>query len=235
MPGTISRTFAGRHVFAAAKTISDSRNNCRVVRIDDGNGAGVSRTSEPAGIYPLNGSTGKVTSPDHEEPSKQESVTSLYGAFGDDLRLFLTGVLRDRELAAEALQSVFQKAIEKIAADLRNVRGWLFRVAYHEAMLIRRKQTRERKAFGQAALIMKSAKHSIQDAADTRSLREETVDRVRRSIQELPQNQQEVVRKRIYEEKTFAVIAEELGVPLGTVLTRMRLATERLQRALKDE
>ncbi len=29
---------------------------------------------------------------------------------------------------------------------------------------------------------------------------------------------------RIYEEKSFAEIAEELSAPLGTVLTRMRLA-----------
>ena len=38
---------------------------------------------------------------------------------------------------------------------------------------------------------------------------------------------------RIYEEKTFAVIAEELSIPLGTVLTRMRLALKRLSRQIR--
>jgi RNA polymerase sigma-70 factor (ECF subfamily) len=37
----------------------------------------------------------------------------------------------------------------------------------------------------------------------------------------------------MYEDKTFAQIAEELGLPLGTVLTRMRLALEKLRRTLR--
>lgn len=38
---------------------------------------------------------------------------------------------------------------------------------------------------------------------------------------------------RIYEEKSFAEIAEELSVPLGTVLTRMRLALKKLSRLMQ--
>jgi RNA polymerase sigma-70 factor (ECF subfamily) len=37
---------------------------------------------------------------------------------------------------------------------------------------------------------------------------------------------------RIYEEKTFATIAEELGIPLGTALARMRAALEKLRRSV---
>jgi RNA polymerase sigma-70 factor (ECF subfamily) len=43
-----------------------------------------------------------------------------------------------------------------------------------------------------------------------------------------------VVRKRIYEDKTFRVIAEEMGAPLGTVLTRMRSALAKLRKRLSD-
>jgi len=42
-------------------------------------------------------------------------------------------------------------------------------------------------------------------------------------------------RGTIYEEKTFAVIAEELGIPLGTALARMRSALEKLRRRLSSE
>ena len=51
----------------------------------------------------------------------------------------------------------------------------------------------------------------------------------------LPVEQQIVVRMRIDEGKTFAIIASELNVPLGTVLTRMRLAIKKLQAQLKPE
>ncbi len=66
-------------------------------------------------------------------------------------------------------------------------------------------------------------------------LRSETTERVRQALGELPPDQRQVVEMRIYEDKTFAVIADELSAPLGTILTRMRLALKRLSRRLGSE
>ena len=55
---------------------------------------------------------------------------------------------------------------------------------------------------------------------------------LRKALGELPAEQGRVVWARMYEDKTFAQIAEEFGLPLGTVLTRMRLALEKLRRTL---
>ena len=67
----------------------------------------------------------------------------------------------------------------------------------------------------------------------------ELSEKVRQALKQIPVEQQEVVRLRIYEGMKFAEIAERTGVPLGTVLTRMRLALGRLWKALprgaKDE
>jgi len=51
----------------------------------------------------------------------------------------------------------------------------------------------------------------------------------------LPPEQQQVVRMRIYEDKTFAVIAAELGIPLGTALGRMRTALIKLRAKLEQQ
>ncbi|MBT4866073.1 MAG: RNA polymerase subunit sigma-24, partial [Planctomycetaceae bacterium] len=40
---------------------------------------------------------------------------------------------------------------------------------------------------------------------------------------------------RIYDEKTFQVIADELNLPLGTVLTRMRLALKKLAACFESD
>ena len=56
---------------------------------------------------------------------------------------------------------------------------------------------------------------------------------VRKALGELPPEQSKVVWARMYEDKTFAQIAEESGLPLGTVLTRMRLALGKLRRTLR--
>jgi len=64
---------------------------------------------------------------------------------------------------------------------------------------------------------------------------DESIRGVRKLIDELPADQQAVLRKRIYEDKTFKVIAEELGAPLGTVLTRMRSALAKLHQRLSEQ
>jgi len=58
---------------------------------------------------------------------------------------------------------------------------------------------------------------------------------VRDALQSLPEEQRRIVKMRIYEEKTFAAIAAELDLPLGTVLGRMRSARQRLAQKLQAE
>jgi RNA polymerase sigma-70 factor (ECF subfamily) len=66
-------------------------------------------------------------------------------------------------------------------------------------------------------------------------MRTETIERTRRAIDALPEPQRMVVEMRMLDSKTFAEIAAELGVPLSTALTRMRLATDKLRTALERE
>jgi len=158
-------------------------------------------------------------------------VATLYLDYADDLRAFLIGVLRDREAAAEALQSTFTKAMEAGHTARRDtLKGWLFRVAYNEAMALKRRQKIHDKS------IQKLAWHRTgnQEQPDDNVSRGETINRIRKALDLLSEDQQAVVRMRIYEEMTFAAIAETLGLPLGTVLTRMRLALRKLQREFDE-
>ena len=152
-------------------------------------------------------------------------VAALYVEHADDLKAFLIGVLRDRDLAAEALQSTFTKTMESgHTAREESLKGWLFRVAFNEAMAIRRRQKVHQKSVRNWA--WRQSKRS--DSPEENVSRWETVYQVKQALETLPDDQQQIVHMRIYEEKTFAVIAEELQLPLGTVLTRMRLALKKL-------
>lgn len=55
--------------------------------------------------------------------------------------------------------------------------------------------------------------------------------RVRAAIGDLPPDQQEVVRRSFFEDEPHAAIAESLGLPLGTVKSRLRLAIAKLRGA----
>ncbi len=148
------------------------------------------------------------------------------------MQRFLVGLLRDAHLASDVLQATFAKLVEQgreVQEESR--RAWLYRVAYREAMLVRRRQAVDDAARQRAAWSREAAGES----AESLLLQAETVEQVRRAIEELPAEQRRVVRMRIYEDKTFTVIAEELGIPLGTALGRMRAALKKLRARLERE
>ncbi|GAB4150164.1 MAG: sigma-70 family RNA polymerase sigma factor [Planctomycetaceae bacterium] len=160
------------------------------------------------------------------------TVAALYVDYADDLRAFLIGVLRNGDLANEALQATFTKALESgHTARKATLKGWLFRVGYHEALAIRRKQKIQRKSMQKLAWNT----NQESEAPEENVSRVETVKRVRAAMERLSEEQRQVVHMRIYEGKTFAVIAEEIGAPLGTVLTRMRLALKKLHREFESK
>jgi len=175
-----------------------------------------------------------VPNSDDENRIEPASVADLYRQHADELRAFLAGVLRDRELADEVLQIVFRKTLEKGHTATENIRSWMFKVAWNEAMLFRRVQTRQAGGLKKAAR-QRGTTTETPEQSEREAVRQETVEQVQQAIDQLSPEQKLVVQMRIYDEKKFAVIADELGIPLGTVLTRMRSAMQKLKRSLGRE
>jgi RNA polymerase sigma-70 factor, ECF subfamily len=176
---------------------------------------------------------------DQQSPLDPQIVAALYADHGEELRRFLQGILRDAQLASDVLQMVFVKMAQRGHETREESRkAWLFRVAYHEAMAVRRREGVGDKVLRQVA--WNASAWQASPAANTNSsaeeplLRLESVEAVREALDELPPEQRRVVRMRIYEEKTFAAIAKELKIPLGTALARMRAAMIKLKAKLGD-
>jgi len=58
--------------------------------------------------------------------------------------------------------------------------------------------------------------------------------RLRLALKELPADQIQVVELSFFADKPHSQIAAELGIPLGTVKSRLRLAMARLKRVLGE-
>lgn len=148
------------------------------------------------------------------------------------LRNFLGARCRDEDLAAELLQEVAARVVTA-APRLSlngNARAYLFRIAanvWHDHL--RRELVRRR-----AAVAVRAAEPGLAPAADARVLERELRDAVRRAVSALPDAQREVVELRQQRGLTFQAIANQLGRPLGTVLTQMRAALARISAALED-
>ena len=164
-----------------------------------------------------------------------DKLNQLYEEHASGIRAFLIGLLKDSELAEEVQQAVFVRALEAGGpVHPERFRGWLFRVANNEAMSRKRREGVDRRAMEKVARSVGSQETagSVADEVGEKELSEKAL----AALLKIPGEQQEVVRLRIYEGMKFAEIARHTGVPLGTVLTRMRLALARLSKALpKDE
>src|SRR5262245_49817295 len=96
---------------------------------------------------------------------------------------FLVGMLRDHHLAEDALQETFVRALERLDdVDPASLRGWLFTVAYHQAMLAKRRlKSRPADALAEPAGVPDRAPGPPQRAADRDEAR-----RLQRLLEQLP-------------------------------------------------
>jgi len=177
----------------------------------------------------------QITGESTDAADASPNPAALYRLHAPDLRRLLLGLLRDQADADDALQRVFLKLLDNWnSIEPAKVKGWLFTVAYREAMTTRRRQNADAKAlarlWAQPAWQQPSSAASPGEAA----IRGEEIQAALSVLEALPQAQREVVRGRIFDGKTFAKLAEEFGIPLGTVLTRMRLALKTLRQLIKE-
>jgi len=142
---------------------------------------------------------------------------------------FLVGLLRNPHLAEDVLQDTFVKALERVSeVQAERFKGWLYTVAYREAMLARR---RGKLAPSSGAAVEEPASRepdpcTLAGQADEAHL-------LRQLISQLPEAQQRVIHARIYEGKPFHEIAAALGCPLNTALARMHQGLHRLRQWLE--
>ena len=155
-----------------------------------------------------------------------QALDAIFARYETPLFQFLFGVLRDHHRAEDALQETFVKALERLdGVDPDHLRGWLFTVAYHQAMLAKRRLKK-------SPLQTNGRDTATADPAPGPLDRAEQYDdarRLRELLEQLPPGQREVIRQRVYEGKRFREIAADQGCPLNTALARMHEGLKRLR------
>ncbi|GLR67014.1 RNA polymerase sigma factor [Acidocella aquatica] len=164
----------------------------------------------------------------------RSAFARLYEHFAPRVKSYLlrlgAGAGQAEELAQEALLSVWAKAAY-FDPEKASVATWVFTIARNLHIDARR---RERTPGGMAAglEVMLEEAAPAQDAADMLLMALEQQERLRSAVLTLPADQAEVVRLCFFQDKPHAEIERELGIPLGTVKSRLRLALARLRRLL---
>ena len=135
------------------------------------------------------------------------------------------------EIAQATLIAIWQKAAQ-FDPTSTGASAWIFTIARNQRIdLLRRKMRTGR--FGHDAELADSPDPA--DAADVVISRVENTARVKAAIERLSAEQSRVIRLSFIEEQPHPEIARLLGIPLGTVKSRIRLAMNRLRELLDEE
>ena len=171
---------------------------------------------------------GQATNP-KEDVQAFRSLDDLYLQMGLKLERLAWAILRDRALAADAVQEAFGLlASKQDQVEWKFVEGWLVKAVQNVAHNLRRKQNRSLVSSELVGENLSCRVEKPDGLADT-------IEDLKEAIQRLPPEQLEIVRRRLVSEDSFREIAEELELSLGTVLSRMRLAIQKLRHALRPD
>ncbi len=132
------------------------------------------------------------------------------------------------ELAQETLLTVWRKA-GLYSGDRGSATTWIFTIARNLRI------DRLRREMTWVELPEGRAEQASEDPGPDATVEEqERRKRVQKALAELPQDQQDVVSLSYVEGLSHSEIAARLGLPLGTVKSRMRLAYLKIREAVED-
>jgi RNA polymerase sigma-70 factor (ECF subfamily) len=168
-----------------------------------------------------------------------EAFGALVGRYERELYGYLRRYLGDADLAEDVFQNTFLQLVVKIGQyePGRPVRPWLYTIATNQAIDALRRhgrhqalsldRHREESANGEAHSLMESLPSDApgpSDHAEGLELNE----RVRASVDQLPEFLRQVLILAYYQGLKYREIADILGIPVGTVKSRLHAALVKL-------
>ena len=160
-----------------------------------------------------------------------DALGELYDRFGRPAFRLAFRILRDRALAEDAVQEAFL-AVWRSADAYRRERAkpstWILTVVHRRAVDLVRREERRR---GEP---LESAPEPTSGPADEDVALRDRRAAVQAALTELPGEQRQALELAYYGGLTQSELAERLGVPLGTIKSRMFAGLGRLRELLGE-
>lgn len=165
---------------------------------------------------------------------EQASLTALYDRHRSLAYALALRVVRDPQRAEDVVQDAFLSVWRKAASyalSRGSVRTWLGSIVRNRAIDVVR-ASRERTLPDAAPLLgIVDPRPAVDDEVAVRFDGE----RVRSAILGLPDDQRQAISLAFYSGLSHSEIADETGIPLGTVKSRIRLGMQRLRSTLAGQ
>jgi len=160
-----------------------------------------------------------------------DGVRAVYAAHGPELYRFAMRSLGDRGLAEEAVQETFVRAwraADRFDDELGSLRTWLFAIVRNVVIDLSR------------ARAVRPGLSQVDTGADDTLFVDEAFDRVLTSwqveeaLQKLSAEHRDALVEVHYKSRPYQDVAAELGVPVGTVKSRVYYALKAMRLALEE-
>ena len=149
-------------------------------------------------------------------------VKSFLLRFGTDMSLA-------EEIAQEAMIMVWRRA-ETYDPRQSAASTWIFTIARNKRIDRLRRENRPLPDMTDPAVMPESI-----ETGEIQVARMQQEKKIRHALKNLPEEQAKMIFSAYYEEKSHREIAEESGVALGTVKSRIRLALNRLRAQIDED
>ncbi len=164
------------------------------------------------------------------------AFAALFEHFAPRIKSFMqrsgASEARAEELAQETMLAVWRKADLFDTANA-GATAWIFAIARNQRIDAYRRDRRSSTA-AEAPEVELEFEIDETPQPDLQVAAAQSEARVRAALAELSAEQMRVVELSFFEERPHAEIAQQLGIPLGTVKSRLRLAMGRLRALLSD-
>ncbi|MDP9494441.1 MAG: RNA polymerase sigma factor [Actinomycetota bacterium] len=154
----------------------------------------------------------------------ESAVKAVYDRFGGPVFALSMSILRDAGLAADATQQTFIKAWRAASTydPERSFGPWIYAIARRTAIDVYRKRAR----------VVVSDQIEVATIAPGLETVWEVFE-VRSALDQLPDEERQVIKLSHFDGLTHGQIADQLGIPIGTVKSRSHRAHQRLLGLLK--
>jgi RNA polymerase sigma-70 factor (ECF subfamily) len=179
---------------------------------------------------------------EYQATQERACFEELVHRYERELFNYLKHYLGSSESAEDAFQAAFLQVHLKCSQyeEGRNFRPWLYRIATNQAIDLRRKTPRlhvisinASQENDQQTLFEDMLEGNDLDPAEE-TMRDEQVAEVRNAVTCLPEKLRQVLYLVYFQGMKYDEAAESLGLPYGTVKSRLNAAVKKLNHLLSD-
>lgn len=168
----------------------------------------------------------------------ENALAVLIGRHKQKIYSFIYSKVYDKDVTEDIFQDTFIKVIRTLKLGKYNEEGkflpWVMRIAHNLVIDYFRKNNRMPKFDNAGEFSIFSVLSDSSLNAEKSMIKNQVESDVRRIIEELPEDQKQVLKMRIYQEMSFKEISERTGVSINTALGRMRYALINMRKVIEQ-